>query len=73
MEKKRYWQNCISVIDTSKEEVFKKDILKAENFNIVLVHLGKDKEISPHPEPYGVFFLVLQGSGILAALLVLRG
>ena len=47
----------------SKKPVLKK-IIKSKKFNIVRVCLEKDLEIKPHPEPYAVFFLVLEGSGI---------
>ena len=35
-----------------------------KKFNIVRISLEKGVEIEPHPEPYAVFFLVLDGSGI---------
>jgi len=59
-----FWKNIISEADLSEQKPVKKDLLKTRNFNVVIVHLGKDQEIPPHPEPYAVFFLVLQGSGI---------
>ena len=48
----------------SKEGPAKADILKSEKFNIVLVCLEANQEITPHPEPYAVFFLVLKGRGL---------
>jgi len=45
----------------------KKNILKSENFNIVKVYLKKGQEIKPHPEPYAVFFLVLEGTGLFTS------
>jgi len=47
----------------SKKPVVKK-IIKSKKFNVVRVCLEKGVEIKPHPEPYAVFFLVLEGSGI---------
>ena len=35
-----------------------------KKFKIVRISLEKGVEIEPHPEPYAVFFLVLNGSGI---------
>ncbi len=58
------WENIISDRNLTEENIIKKDILKTGNFNIVTVYLGNNQEILPHPEPYAVFFLVLQGSGI---------
>ena len=51
----------------SSEKPVKKDVLKSENFNIVRVYLKKDQEIKPHPEPYAVFFLVLEGKGLFTS------
>ena len=48
----------------SSEKPVKKDVLKSENFNIVRIYLKKGQEIKPHPEPYAVFFLVLEGKGL---------
>ncbi len=45
----------------------KEDILKTDNFNIVVVCLEKDQEIKPHPEPYAVFFFVMDGKGIFTS------
>ena len=58
------WDNIISELNLSEEKIIKKDIIKTENFNIVLICIGKNEEISPHPEPYAVYFHVLEGSGI---------
>ena len=59
-----FWENIISEINRSEEKPIKTDLIKTKNFNIVIVHLGKNQEIPPHPESYAVFFLVLQGSGV---------
>ena len=48
----------------SKDAPVKEDILKSDKFNIVLVFLESGQEIEPHPEPYSVFFLVIDGYGI---------
>ena len=42
----------------------KRIVKSKKKFNIVRVCLEKGLEIDPHPEPYAVFFLVLEGSGI---------
>ena len=42
----------------------KRIVKSKKKFNIVRVCLEKGLEIEPHPEPYAVFFLVLEGSGI---------
>jgi quercetin dioxygenase-like cupin family protein len=59
-----YTKNLLSKKEFSSEKPLKKDILKSEKFNIVLLCLEKDQEIKPHPEPYAVFFLVLEGKGV---------
>ncbi len=45
----------------------KEDILKTDNFKIVVVCLEKGQEIKPHPEPYAVFFFVMEGKGIFTS------
>ena len=59
-----YSENILSHVNDSKTPILKKDLIKTKMFNVVLISLEKNQEILPHPEPYGVFFLVLQGSGI---------
>ena len=44
-----------------------KTIIKSKMFNINRVCLETGLEIEPHPEPYAVFFLVLEGSGIFSS------
>ena len=48
----------------SGKPALKKIVKSKKKFNIVRVCLEKGLEIKPHPEPYAVFFLVLDGSGI---------
>ncbi len=56
--------NILSAQDFSETIPVKTDILKSKKFNVVLVCLDANQEIPPHPEPYAVFFLVLQGKGV---------
>jgi quercetin dioxygenase-like cupin family protein len=51
----------------SSEKPNKEDIIKSDKFNIVVVCLEKDQEIKPHPEPYAVFFYVMEGRGIFTS------
>jgi len=60
-------ENLVSKGKFSSENPNKEDILKSEKFNIVVVCLKKDQEIKPHPEPYAVFFYVLEGKGIFTS------
>ena len=62
-----YIENLIAQKEFSAEKPVKKDMLKSKKFNIVLICLEKDQEIPPHPEPYAVFFLVLEGKGIFTS------
>jgi quercetin dioxygenase-like cupin family protein len=57
-------ENLLENKQFSKYQVNKKDIIKSEKFNIVFICLDKNQEILPHPEPYGVAFIVLEGEGI---------
>ena len=59
-----FWENIISDINLFEEKIVKRDIIKTGNFNVVIVYLGKNQEILPHLEPYAVFFIILQGSGV---------
>lgn len=59
-----YIKNIVSKGKFSSEAPVKEDILKSEKFNIVIVCLEKDQKIDPHPEPYAVFFFVMEGRGI---------
>ena len=45
----------------------KKDLLTTAGSNIVLVCLETGQVIPPHPEPYAVVFVVLQGEGVITA------
>ena len=45
----------------------KKDLMKTAGSNIVLVCLDAGQVIPPHPEPYAVVFVVLQGEGIITS------
>jgi quercetin dioxygenase-like cupin family protein len=45
----------------------KKDLMKTAGSNIVIVGLETGQVIPPHPEPYAVVFVVLQGEGIITS------
>jgi len=49
---------------SSGKPALKRIVKSKKKFNIVRVCLEKGLEIEPHSEPYAVFFLVLDGSGI---------
>jgi len=51
----------------SSRPALKRIVKSKKKFNIVRVCLEKGLEIEPHPEPYAVFFLVLEGSGIFTS------
>jgi len=61
------------MLDLLKEAEFsttgpvKKDLMKTAGSNIVVVGLEDGQEIRPHPEPYAVVFVVLQGEGIITS------
>jgi len=48
----------------SGKPALKRIVKSKKKFNIVRICLEEGLEIEPHPEPYAVFFLVLDGSGI---------
>ena len=45
----------------------KKDVFKGRHFNIVVICLDDGYEITPHHEPYDVFFYVISGKGVFTA------
>lgn len=62
-----YIKNLVLKGKFSSENPNKEDIIKSDKFNIVVVCLEKDQEIKPHPEPYAVFFYVMEGRGIFTS------
>ncbi len=54
-----------ALCEFSSEGRVKKDLLKTKGFNAVLVCLDAGQEIRPHPEPYEVLFVVIEGEGTI--------
>lgn len=59
--------DVLSLRNFSAEGPVKTDLLISEKFNVALVCLETHHEIPPHPEPYAVFFLVLEGEGVFTS------
>ncbi len=59
--------NLYELAEFSLKSHVKKDLIKTGGFNTVLVCLDDGQEIPPHPEPYYVVFLVLNGKGVITA------
>jgi len=57
--------NLHSLIEYSRNERVKKDIIKTGWANVVLICLEKGQKILPHPEQYAVLFQVLDGEGTI--------
>jgi len=62
-----YIKDTISKRKFTSDRPNKEDILKTNNFKIVIVCLKKGQEIKPHPEPYAVFFFVIEGRGVFTS------
>ena len=60
-------KDFLSDLEFLSGEPLLKTIIKSKKFNINRVCLETGLEIEPHPEPYAVFFLVLEGSGIFTS------
>lgn len=58
------FRDLITEREQASDGPTKKDVLTSEEFNVALVSLEADQEIAPHPEPYAVFFYVLEGTGV---------
>jgi quercetin dioxygenase-like cupin family protein len=59
--------DLIHAAEFSAKGPVKKDLMKTAGSNIVIVCLEIGQVIPPHPEPYAVVFVVLQGEGIITS------
>ena len=59
--------NLLAAAEFSATGPVKKDLMKTAGSNIVIVGLETGQMIPPHPEPYAVVFVVLQGEGIITS------
>jgi quercetin dioxygenase-like cupin family protein len=59
--------DLLNATEFSRQGAVKKDLMKTAGSNIVLVCLESGQVIPPHPEPYAVVFVVLQGEGIITS------
>ena len=59
--------DLLSAAEFSRQGPVKKDLMKTAGSNIVLICLETGQVIPPHPEPYAVVFVVLQGEGIITS------
>jgi quercetin dioxygenase-like cupin family protein len=59
--------DLLNAAEFSRQGPVKKDLIKTAGSNIALVCLETRQIIPPHPEPYAVVFVVLQGEGIITS------
>ncbi|MEI7857473.1 MAG: hypothetical protein WCH85_08220 [Methanomicrobiales archaeon] len=59
--------DLLTVTEFSASGPVKKDLMKTAGSNIVIVGLETGQVIPPHPEPYAVVFVVLQGEGTITS------
>jgi quercetin dioxygenase-like cupin family protein len=59
--------DLLSATEFSPTGPVKKDLMKTAGSNIVIVGLETGQVIPPHPEPYAVVFVVLQGEGTITS------
>ena len=59
--------DLLSAAEFSPTGPVKKDLMKTAGSNIVIVCLETGQVIPPHPEPYAVVFVVLQGEGTITS------
>ena len=59
--------DLLKAAECSGKGPVKKDLMKTAGSNIVIVCLEAGQVIPPHPEPYAVVFVVLQGEGIITS------
>jgi quercetin dioxygenase-like cupin family protein len=61
-----FYANIFEATNYPSTHPKKTDIARTGTFNVVVIRLKVGDEIPPHPEPYGVFFLVKKGSAIFS-------
>ncbi len=59
--------NLLNDAEFSATSPVKKDLMKTAGSNFVIVSLKTSQVILPHPEPYAVVFVVLQGEGTITS------
>ncbi len=59
--------DLLEIAECSPDSPVKKDLVRMRGSNIVLVCLEAGHEIPPHPEPYAVVFVVLEGEGTITS------
>lgn len=57
------YKDLVQLRDSPSDGPTKRDVLTTDEFTIGLVTLDSEQLIEPHPEPYAVFFYVLEGTG----------
>lgn len=60
-------RDLLKVAECSLDNPVKKDLIKTRESNIVVVCLEAGHEIPPHPEPYALVFVVLEGEGTITS------
>ena len=65
---KKKINNFSEGIEFSSKKPKLKRMIRSKKFNTVRICLGKGLEIEPHPEPYAVFFYVIEGSGVFTSI-----
>ncbi|NLX49206.1 MAG: cupin domain-containing protein [Methanospirillum sp.] len=59
--------NLLDAARFSREGPVKTEIAQTAGSNIALVCLEQGQVIPPHPEPYAVAFVVLEGEGVITS------
>ncbi|MFW5905810.1 MAG: cupin domain-containing protein [archaeon] len=57
------FHDLIETYKSNSAEPTKNDVIDSPAFHVGIVTLAAGQEILPHPEPYTVFFYVLEGAG----------
>ncbi len=61
------YMNITEFAQYSLDNPVKTDLVQCAGSNIVVVCLEDGQIIPPHPEPYAVVFVVLQGEGVITS------
>ena len=57
-------KNVLDGISKNRLGAVFKNLVKSGKYNVVIVKLDEGSEIPPHPEPYAVTFIVIEGEGV---------
>lgn len=62
-----HFEDMLAQKEFNDMQPVKKNLWLAPNFTVALICLKAGMQIPPHPEPFAVYFQVLEGRGVFSA------